>query len=339
MLGMSSPVWRSPRDKAAYVLAVLASLVFIVLLFFKFVPDLGNGVVQNTASSLTSLPLFVDYFMSPGSVHHARFLGNHMVADLATRLVPFVHTSDVRLHPLRVAATLLTMGWFLVAMAPVHLLTGRINWQAYLPVFGLMFMAGQYVYYPCDAPSIALLAVSLALLLREQMLGALVFMLLTGLFRESSFHMVIMVGTWAWVANHQTRARRALWLLAFALCFVLEYKLIRVFFPGDPRGVGWYSQVLSEPARLLFGGGLWSLTTLMTLPLALLFPVACWLLQDPQASGWERQFFRLSCLAFPVWLIIYRVQGGNISEFRMMWPAMLPCVLGLAWQHTSSRNK
>ena len=336
---MSTPVWDSPRDKAAYGLAVLACLVFIVLVFFKFVPDLGNGVVQTSTSTLTSLSLFEDYFMAPGSVHHARFLGNYLVDGLAKAISPFVHSSDVRLSPVRLAATALTMLWFLVALMPVHLLPGRISWHVYLPVFGLMFMAGQYVYYPCDAPSIALLAVSMALLLREQMLASLGFMLLTGFFRESSFHMVVMVGIWAMVARHQSLQRRAWWLLAFALCFVLEYKLIRVYFPGDPRGLGWYSQVLADPAGLLLGGGLWSLTTLMTLPLALLFLVACWVLQRHEAHSWERSLFLWSCLAFPLWLVFYRVQGGNISEFRMMWPAMLPCVLGLAWRPLSSQPK
>jgi hypothetical protein len=45
-----------------------------------------------------------------------------------------------------------------------------------------------------------------------------------------------------------------------------------------------------------------------------------------------QRFFLLNCLAFPGWILFYRLQGGNINEFRIMWPFIMPCLLGLAWQ-------
>ena len=330
---MTSPPNAMGAGRPAYVLGVLASLIFIVLVFFKFLPDVGTGVVQETPSVLTSWPLYDDYYLKPDSVHHSRFLGNVTLYALAQQISHGVHSTDLRLHPLRISATLLTMLWFLVALAPVHLLGRRIDWQVYLPAFGVMFMAGLYVFYPCDAPSLAWLTLSLVFILREQLPLAFVCMLVTGLFRESAFHLVGLVTFWALTARHQPVGKRLMWVALFAVAFVVEYKLVRVWFPGETRGADYYRMVLLEhPADLLFGGGLWSLTTLMTLPLALLYPLAWWVLKRRQTRGWQQRFFLLNCLAFPAWVLFYRVQGGNINEFRIMWPFIVPLVVGLAWR-------
>ncbi len=319
--------------RAAYVLGVLASLIFIVLVFFKFLPDVGTGVVQNTPSVLTSWQGYEDYYLSHHSVHHARFLGNVSLHALAGWIAPHALSSDLRLHPLRIAATLCTLLWFLVALAPMHMLGRRIHWQVYLPAFAVMFMAGLYVFYPCDAPSLAWLTLALVFILREQLHWAFLCMLITGLFRESAFHLVALVGMWALVARHQPLGRRAMWVALFAIAFVVEYKLIRVWYPGEVRGLDFYrTYLLERPGELIFGGGLWSLTTLMTLPLAVMYPLAWWCLKRREQTGWVQRFFLLNCLAFPGWILFYRLQGGNINEFRIMWPFIMPCLLGLAWR-------
>lgn len=319
------------QARAAFWLGVTACLIFIVLVFFKFLPDVGTGVVQETPSVLTSWPLYESYYLTPPSVHHSRFLGNVTLYHLAQALAPLVHSTDLRLHPLRIAATLLTMLWFLVALAPVFLLGRRIDWQVYLPAFAVMFMSGLYVYYPCDAPSLAWLTLSLVFLLREQLPAAFLCMLVTGLFRESAFHLVGMVTFWALVARHQPIGKRLFWVVLFAVTFMAEYKLVRLWFPGEDRGADFYRVVLLErTSELLFGGGLWSLTTLMTLPLAVLYPLSWWMLKRREACDWQQRFFLLNCLAFPGWVLFYRIQGGNINEFRIMWPFILPLVVGLA---------
>jgi hypothetical protein len=343
MQGTETNAGFAGEQRAAYLLGIAATLILIVLVFFKFLPDIGTAQVQSGVSNLVSWEQYAAVYLKPGSVHHARFLGNTIVHELALGVASWVSSTDPRLHPLRVSATLCTLFWFLLALAPVHLLKERLNWQVYLPALAVMFLAGQYIFYPCDAPSLAWLLLSLTFLLQEKLLAALVCMLITGLFRESAFHLVCMVGVWAFVASHQTMAKRLLWPVLFAVAFVVEYKAIRIWYPGDVRGMAFYqAMLLVHPEQIIFGNGFWSLTTLMTLPLAAMFPLACGLLKQAPKGDWRRRFFVINCWLFPAWLVFYRVQAGNLNEFRMLWPFLAPYLLGLAWRHAalpSSQNK
>lgn len=316
---------------------IFVACTLICLMLFKYVPDLGSSLVESLPSNLASWAAYEEYYFSTHSVHHARFLGNELVYGLARSLPSGLGSSDVRLHPLRVSATIFTLLWFLVSLLPIWIQPHRFDAQRYLLGLTIIVVAGLYVYYPCDAPSLTWLALALACLLSEKLVAALSCMLITGLFRETSFHMVCMVALWATCAQHRSRANRALWLAAFGLCFAVEYKLIRHWYPGDARGADHYAfLVTAEGLKNLFlGGGFWSLTTLSTLPLAALFPVAWWRFRRHEGRHeWQHKFFLLNCFAFPAWILFYRAQGGNINEFRIMWPFILPCLVGLAWKPT-----
>jgi len=39
----------------------------------------------------------------------------------------------------------------------------------------------------------------------------------------------------------------------------------------------------------------------------------------------------VNCYAFPGWIVFYRMMNGNLSEFRMLFPALLPCMYGIAY--------
>jgi hypothetical protein len=54
------------------------------------------------------------------------------------------------------------------------------------------------------------------------------------------------------------------------------------------------------------------------------------------SNDWRWRFFRLNCFAFPMWIVFYRVLGGNISEFRLMWPVILPCIYGIAYSGSAA---
>jgi hypothetical protein len=47
-------------------------------------------------------------------------------------------------------------------------------------------------------------------------------------------------------------------------------------------------------------------------------------------DDWRTRFFRLNSFALPLWIVFYRSLNGNISEFRMLWPVILPCIYGIA---------
>jgi len=117
--------------------------------------------------------------------------------------------------------------------------------------------------------------------------------------------------------------------------------VIRTWYPGAVKNVGDYASLMTTEGlrSLILGGGLWSLTTLLTLPLAAAYPYAWWRFKRHVGQHeWQHRFFMLNCLAFPAWVFFYRAQGGNINEFRIMWPFLLPCLMGLAWLPRSASS-
>ena len=90
--------------------------------------------------------------------------------------------------------------------------------------------------------------------------------------------------------------------------------------------------------RLLLSAGLMSLTTVCSLGLAVLFPIACLLKADcGPPSDWRRRFFVINCWLFPAWIVFYRMMSGNLSEFRLLLPVVLPCIYGIAHAHREAQ--
>jgi hypothetical protein len=324
-------------DTAEKLISVAALSIALELVLFKFLPDIGTATIQHNISTLADFPAFEQTYMNPGSVHHARFLGNAILLELAKWLAPLDHSVDPRLHPLRVAAGLLTP---LYAYIGVHFVLWRGNefaWRDFLAPYGLAVLIGMYVFYPADMPALASLSIAVYLVLRGKRPGALLLMLVTGLFRESAFHLVWLVAAWGLCDRSRPVTQRVAWAAAFALAFVAEYELIRHFFPGPLSAAGG---VILDPRVLFLEPGLLSLTTLCSLGLALLFPLACVLRCRALPRGdWRRDFFLLNCWIFPAWIVFYRMMSGNISEFRMLLPALLPCIYGFAWAGASRHSQ
>jgi hypothetical protein len=319
---------RQDRELLLKILLVLGCCLWIELALFKYLPDLGTAVYQHGISSLTDFATFEDSYISGNSVHSARFLGNHILLNLAKLLEAYVHSADIRCHPLRIAAALLTPAYFIIGVLPIFFATGKIlNWRVFLAGYAALFASGMYIFYPCDAPSLAVFSLGLFLLLQDRLPGVLLCLVVMTLFRESAFHFVAVTVMWALVCRQGTVMGRVLWVMAMALVFALEYKIIRIYFPGPLTGSGG----LILTSEIFTGAGLLSLTSLATLPLALLFPLLYLCLRAPGRENivFDR-FFLLNCLAFPFWLLFYRMFGGNITEFRMLWPALLPLVYGMA---------
>jgi hypothetical protein len=325
---------RAETTDFAQKLIGLAAFVFAIeLVLFKFLPDMSTAVIQHGVSGLTDFTTFEQAYLVPGSVHHARFLGNYILYDIARLLSTAYHSVDPRLHPLRVAAGLVTPLYACLGAVLVLKQDSDFLWRRFLAPYALMVLIGLYVFYPADMPSLACLSMALFFLLQEQLALALLFTLLTGLFRETSFHMVWLVGLWA-LCSHQIPLRnRAIWVGLFAGLFVIEYVAVRHFFPGPVSSGGG---LILDPRTLFLDRGLLSLTTLCSVGLAALYPLACLeRLHELQTSDWRQRFFTLNCYAFPAWLVFYRMMNGNLSEFRMLFPALLPCIYGMAWRPRS----
>jgi len=287
-------------------------------------------VIQHTPSALTDFSQFEREYLVPGSVHHARFLGNYILYYLARILSLAYHSADLRLHPLRVAAGIMVPCY--ACLGAVFALADRkhLDWRYFMAAYGVATVMGLYVFYPADMPSLAFLSAALFFLLKERRWAALLLMLITGLFRETSFHMVWLVALWAWCDPSSGARERLGWVAAFALAFVLEYVAVRHFFPGPVSSTGG---IILDPRVLFLDKGLVSLTTICAVGLAALFPLGC-LLKLRQAGGnadWRYRFFVMNCYAFPGWIVFYRMMNGNLSEFRMLLPALLPCMYGIAY--------
>jgi len=315
-------------ERGEKLLSLAALAICFELVLFKFLPDLSTAVLQQRVSSLMSFRVFEEGYIQPGSVHHARFLGNYILYDLARLLSTVLHSADSRLHPLRVAAAILTPLYAWIGALPALMRSDVMQWRYFMVPYALAVIIGCYVFYPADMPSLACLSIALFMLLEEQMSGALLMMLLTGLFRETSLHMVVFVGAWAWCNQSRPLRERLMWPGMFAIAFAVEYVVVRQFFPGPVSSAGG---IVLDPRALFLGAGLLSLTTLCSLGLAALFPLGCLLrIRALAADDWRRQFFSLNCLAFPGWLVFYRMMAGNLSEFRMLFPVLIPCIYGIA---------
>lgn len=313
------------KQRSSKIFALLLLVLAIELIFFKFVPDLGTATLPNQGPSLlTDVHAFQGYYQTPGSVMYPRFAGTSILLWLTRLIGTHVHSTDVRLYPLRIAAGFLTPFYAIVGLIPVLLLRTRYHWQTYTTLYGIYCVLGLYVFYPYDMPSIALISIAAFLILEEHLALALVIMVLTGIFRESSLHIVCFAVIWAICSQRLPRNRRALWALVYGAVFFLEYRLIRYFYQAR-------TDLNSDVHEIFFGRGLWSFTCIVTLSLVAIVPLYCVVRMKGRSDlGWRRHFFWVNCALTPVWILFYRVMGGNISELRMLLPVLLPLFYGLA---------
>jgi hypothetical protein len=110
MAALSSPVLRPPHaaESVEKIIYLVCLTVCIELVFFKFLPDIATAVIQGGTSNLSVFTIFEQTYLRPGSVHHARFLGNDILYYLARHVAAIGISQDIRLYPLRIAAGILT---------------------------------------------------------------------------------------------------------------------------------------------------------------------------------------------------------------------------------------
>jgi hypothetical protein len=316
-------------ERLEKLLAVAALVFAIELVFFKFLPDLATALIQGSASSLTDFSLFERDYMVRGSLSCARFLGNHIFWHLAHVVGQFVHSHDVRLHPLRITAGILTPLYAWAGAYPALRRSSGLNWRYFMAAYAVTVVISLYVFYPYDMPAFAALSVAMYFLLRERLGWALAFMLLTGLIRESAFHVVTWVALWSLCSRSLPWGRRLTWLSAFAVTFVLEYLAVRHYFPGPLTAAGG---VVLDPGMIFLGRQMLSLTNICVVGMELVLAALCLnRLRDGDRTDWRHGFFAVNCYALPAWMIFYIMMNGNLAEFRLLLPALLPCIYGLAF--------
>jgi len=320
---------RSDTELIEKLLSLIGLAFAIELVFFKYLPDISTGLIQGNPSDLTDFKLFHRDYLELGTLSYTRFLGSRIFWQVAQFIGRFIHSQDMRLHPLRITAGLLTPLYACIGAYPVLRGALGLNWRYFMAAYAAMVVMSLYVFYPYDMPALALISVTMYFLLKEDMTLTLVFMLLTGLFRETSFHVVTWVGLWMILARTRPLRERVLWFLAFAAAFVLEYKAIRHFLPGPVTGGG---HIVFDPRAIFLGRGMLSLTATCSLGLEAVFALAGLnRLFKVQTRDWRSTFLIANCCVLPGWWIFYRMMDSNMAEFRLLLPAVLPCVYGLAF--------
>jgi hypothetical protein len=320
---------RGYSERFEKLLAVVALVFAIELVFFKFLPDLATALIQGLPSDLTDFSLFERDYIMRGSLFSARFLGNHVFWHVARFVGHFVHSHDVRLHPLRITAGILTPLYAWAGAYPALRRSSGLNWRFFLAAYAVTVVISLYVFYPYDMPAFAALSVTLYFLLRERLGWALAFMLLTGLIRESAFHAVTWVALWSLCSRSMPWGRRFSWLCVFAVSFVLEYLAVRHYFPAPLTAAGG---VVLDPRAIFLGKQMLSLTNTCVVGMELVLAAVCLnRLRDGDRADWRHPFFVVNCYALPAWMIFYIMMNGNLAEFRLLLPALLPCIYGLAF--------
>jgi hypothetical protein len=320
----------SPTDARTQRLDLLLKLVALVAIpvivfteFFKFVPDMATSAVKEKASLLTSYEAFRDTLVG---VHASRFAGNELVFRLAKVIERvFRHLpSDPRLHPLRLSAALVA------SIATALPITGVMwpqkrawNWGVFTVCYLALAFFSLQIYKPYDLTSNAFVALALLALFADQFLLAAALMIVGGLFRESTMHIVWFAGALAFLRGDRKRLALA---AAMGVVWFVEFKLIRNHF-GSTADIPMAS-----------GSDLRNPSLLLSVAAALLFAAVAaidlarrdrsHLAGDDLAMF---RFFALQIAVVPGWFVFYRLAGGGLAEFRMMLPVLLPIALSLAW--------
>jgi hypothetical protein len=316
-------------ERCEKLLCLVALAFAIELVFFKFLPDLATALIQGYPSNLTDFSVFQHDYIQRGSLFSTRVLGNQIFWQVAHFVGRFVHSQDVRLHPLRITAGILTPLYAWAGAYPALRRSAGLNWRYFMAAYAMTVLLSLYLFYPYDMPAFAGLSVTLYFLLRERLRWALAFMLLTGLTRESAFHAVTWVALWMLCSQSLPIGRRFAWVCVFAVSFVLEYLAVRHFFPGPMTSVGG---VVLDPAAIFLGRQVLSLTNTCTVGLELVLAALCLnRLRDADPADWRRRFFLVNCYALPGWMIFYVMMHANLAELRLLLPALLPCIYGLAF--------
>ena len=221
----------SSRDSVNKLFALIATTFLIEIVLFKFTPDISIGAVQHSPPTLSDFDQFKLMFMTPPSVHCSGVFGNHILFYLALFLSKVTHFADVRLHPLRLAAGIVTPIYVYLGMHFVFWRRSPYSWPIFWIAYSVIALTSLYQFAPYDLSSLAFLSASLFFILEERLGLALCFMLICGLFRESSFHAVWFVACWALCSRGPT-AKGVLAAATFCGLFILEIFDSSPFFSG-----------------------------------------------------------------------------------------------------------
>jgi hypothetical protein len=256
-----------------------------------------------------------------------RFAGNYAVYYTAKAIESVIGIpGDIRLHPLRLAACIWSTLSIWAAALPVMLdRSGRWNWRVFYAAYLAMACVSFYTYMPYDLPSTAFVVLGLWAVLHRRPAIALIAIVIGSTFRESMLHVVFFAMCALLIPSLRVHAG---WVVAMLVVFFAEWFIIRRYlFPGARNTFVW---------RIWHHLG--SLTLWASVGLVMWYTAQSTLSISRRVAGfgWDDVdlFFWLQVLAVVPWLIFYTMNNGNLSEFRMLLPVLVPLVFALAYRRT-----
>lgn len=318
--------WLAEHAETLLKLLALAATPALVLLFFlKFAPDISTAVWQHGDPAFSPLSNYPSYWkVLEEDVFQARFAGNWLVYGVAKGIERVIHIpSDPRLHPLRLAAAIVSTLSVYAGIAPVLFARwGRWRWAVFYSVYMLLALLSIYVYTPYDLPSLAFISWSFVLMLGKKKWATLAVLLVGGCFRESMLHSV-------WFAVSMlvipSLSLGLAWTAVYFVAYWAQWLIIRkIFFPSHARID--FKHILEN---VLTPTSWASAGILLLMATAALVVIARRARLAGRVSPLDR-FFLIQVFMAPVWLVFYDFTGGNWAEFRMLTPIALPLAYALA---------
>ena len=316
------------EDPLAKLLALIASAILVLVMFLKFGADVSSPYLQRLPETRPMLADYDVYWANLQDLMRPRFAGNYAVYYTAKAIERVIGVpADIRLHPLRLAAVIWSTLAIWAAVLPVMLdRSGRWNWRVFLAAYLAMACVSFYTYMPYDLPSTAFIVFGLWAILHRRPALALLAIVIGSTFRESMLHIVFFAICALLIPSLRIGAG---WAAAMFVVFFAEWFVIRKFlFPGAGE-----NHFVWRIWRHLGSLTLWASVGL----------VAWYTAQSTLAIarrvtrlGWDDvdAFFWLQVLAVVPWLLFYTIINGNLSEFRMLLPVLVPLVFALAYRRT-----
>ena len=313
------------EDGLAKLLALVASAILVLIMFLKFGADVSSPYLQRLPETRPMLSNYEVYWANLQDLMRPRFAGNYAVYYTARAIERVIGIpGDIRLHPLRLAAVIWSTLGIWAAVLPVMLdRSGRWNWRVFFAAYLAMACVSFYTYMPYDLPSTAFIVLGLWAILHRRPGLALLAIAIGSTFRESMLHIVFFAMCTLLVPSLRVSVG---WIVAMFVLFFAEWFVIRRFlFPGGQNHFVW------RIWRHLGSLTLWASVGLIAWYTA---QATLTVAKRVTRLGWDDvdAFFWIQVLAVVPWLLFYTVNNGNLSEFRMLLPVLVPLVFALAYR-------
>jgi hypothetical protein len=320
----------SHEDLLAKALALGITPVLVMIFFLKFGADVSTPVLQNLPDQPVMLTSYDNYWYHLRDLMRPRFAANWAVYGTAKAIERVIGIpGDIRLHPIRLAAAIWSTLGIWLGVAPVVLdRSGRWNWRTYVAAYLAAACVSLYCYMPYDIPSTAFVVLGLWAILHKRPAWAFAALVIGMTIRESMLHIVFFALCTLVIPSLNVGVR---WAALMFVTFFVEWFVIRKIFPGGKPAFVW---------RIWHHLG--SLTLWASVGLVLWYAAQATLAISKRVGrlGWDDRdtLLWLQVLAVVPWLVFYTMNNGNLAEFRMLLPILVPLIFALAYRRAPAQT-